>query len=92
MRKHAEPLLLAQVADMTGAMTGGFQWSSQHSRIGVGMAEQKHGLEQKQAVLAAVDRGSTVRAASIAVGVAPDTEYRWVKRAGLSTSRSSSRK
>ena len=56
------------------------------------MAEQKYSHEQKQAVLAAVDRGSTIRAAAIAVGVPPHTGYQWVKQAGLSTSRSSPRK
>ncbi|WP_454171898.1 transposase [Microbacterium maritypicum] len=56
------------------------------------MAEQKYSHEQKQAVLAAVDRGATIRAAAIAVGVSPHTGYRWVKQAGLSTSRSSPRK
>ena len=56
------------------------------------MAEQKYSYEQKQAVLAAVDRGSTVRTAAIAVGVSPHAGYRWVKQAGLSTSRSSPRK
>lgn len=55
------------------------------------MAEQGYSHEQKQAVLAAVDRGSTVRAAALAAGVSPDTGYRWVKQAGLSTSRSSPR-
>lgn len=55
------------------------------------MAERKYSDEQKQAVLAAVDRGSTVRAAARAVGVSPHTGYRWVKQAGLSTSRSSPR-
>lgn len=56
------------------------------------MAERKYSDEQKQAVLAAVDRGSTVRAAAISAGVSPDAGYRWVKQAGLSTSRSSPRK
>lgn len=56
------------------------------------MAEQKYSHEQKQAVLAAVDRGSTVRAAALSVGVSPHTGYRWVKQAGLSTSRSTPRK
>lgn len=56
------------------------------------MAERKYSDEQKQAVLAAVDRGSTVRAAAVVAGVSPNAGYRWVKQAGLSTSRSSPRK
>lgn len=55
------------------------------------MAEQKYSDEQKQAVLAAVDRGSTVRAAAITAGVSPTRAYRWVKQACLSTSRSTPR-
>ena len=56
------------------------------------MAERRYSDEQKQAVLAAVDRGSTVRAAAVSAGVSPGAGYRWVKQAGLSTSRSSPRK
>ena len=59
---------------------------------GVVVAERKYSDEQKQAVLAAVDRGSTVRAAAAAAGVSPTAGYRWVKQAGLSTSRSTPRK
>ena len=55
------------------------------------MAVRRYSDEQKQVVLAAVDRGSTVRAAAISAGVSPSVGYRWVKQAGLSTSRSTPR-
>lgn len=34
-----------------------------------------------------MDRGSTIRAAAIAVGVSPDVGYRWMRKAGLSALR-----
>lgn len=55
------------------------------------MAERKYSDEQRQGLLVAVDRGSTVRAAALAVGMSPNAGYRWVKQAGLSTSRSAPR-
>src|ERR1017187_9467128 len=34
-----------------------------------------------------MDRGSTIRAAAIGVGVSPDVGYRWMRKAGLSALR-----
>ena len=38
---------------------------------------------QKRRFFAVMDRGSTIRAAAIEVGVSPNAGYSWVKKAGL---------
>ncbi len=55
------------------------------------MAERKYDDGQRREVLARVDRGETIRSASLAAGVSPDAGYRWAKQAGLSNPRSSPR-
>jgi IS30 family transposase len=52
----------------------------------------KYTEKQRLEFMALIDRGGSVRAASISVGVPPDAGYRWMKRAGLSTPRSTQRK
>ncbi len=52
------------------------------------MAERKYDDGQRHEVLARIDRGETIRAASLAAGVSPDAGYRWAKQAGLSNPRS----
>jgi len=42
---------------------------------------------QKQEFFRRLDRGGTVRAAALHVGVSPDVGYRWIRLAGLSTPR-----
>jgi transposase, IS30 family len=56
------------------------------------MAARKYSEEQRLKFMALIDRGGSVRAAAAAVGVHPDTGYRWMKRAGLSTPRSTQRR
>lgn len=46
---------------------------------------------QKREFFLIMDRGSTVRAAAIQVGVSPDVGYRWMRRAGLSAQRTTPR-
>ena len=53
---------------------------------------RKYTEEQRLAFVALIDRGGSVRAAAIAVGVHPDAGYKWMKQAGLSTARSTQRK
>lgn len=55
------------------------------------MAARKFSDGQRREFLAIVDRGGTVRAAALAVGVSPNAGYRWMRQSGLSTSRSSQR-
>lgn len=52
------------------------------------MAGRKYSDEQRLELLKLVDAGVTIRQAALRVGASPDVGYRWVKRAGLSTSRS----
>jgi transposase, IS30 family len=52
---------------------------------------KKYSDEQRDRFLALVDRGGTVRASARAVGVPPDTGYRWVRAAGMATPRPSPR-
>lgn len=56
------------------------------------MPARKYTEEQRHRFMALIDRGGSVRAAAIAVGVHPDAGYKWMKQAGLSTPRSSQRK
>jgi len=56
------------------------------------MPAKKYTEEQLTAFMAVIDRGGSVRSASAAVGVHPDAGYRWMKRAGLSTPRSTQRR
>lgn len=42
---------------------------------------------QKREFFLIMDRGSTIRAAAIKVGVSPDVGYRWMRKAGLSALR-----
>ena len=56
------------------------------------MPARKYTEQQRLAFLALIDRGGSVRAAALAVGVSPDRGYRWMKQAGLSTPRSTQRK
>ena len=46
---------------------------------------------QQQEFFAIIDRGSTIRAAALKVGVSPDIGYRWVKKAGLAAVRAKPR-
>ena len=46
---------------------------------------------QKRRFFAIMDRGSTIRAAAIEVGVSPDAGYNWVKKAGLAARRATPR-
>ncbi|WP_415857982.1 transposase [Cellulosimicrobium cellulans] len=55
------------------------------------MPAKKYSDEQRDRFLALVDRGGTVRASARAVGVPPDTGYRWVRAAGMATPRPSPR-
>lgn len=52
------------------------------------MPARRYGEKQRLAFLALIDRGGSVRAAALTVGVHRDRGYRWFKQAGLSTSRS----
>lgn len=56
------------------------------------MAARKYTEGQRLAFMALIDRGGSVRAAAAAVGVHPDAGYRWMKRSGLSTPRSTQRR
>ncbi len=56
------------------------------------MPARRYGEQQRLVFLALIDRGGSVRAAALAVGVHPDRGYRWFKQAGLSTSRSTQRR
>ena len=42
--------------------------------------------------MALIDRGGSVRAAAVSVGVQPDQGYQWMRQAGLSTPRSTQRR
>lgn len=55
------------------------------------MPAKKYTEQQRLDFLALIDRGGSVRAAALAVGVHPDRGYRWMKQAGLSTPRSTQR-
>ena len=55
------------------------------------MVERKFSEEQRRELLARVDRGATIRAAAVAIGVSPDAGYRWVRQVGLSNPRSRQR-
>lgn len=46
---------------------------------------------QKERFFAIMDRGSTIRAAAVGVGVSPDVGYRWVSQAGLAARRATPR-
>ncbi|NYI40411.1 IS30 family transposase [Demequina lutea] len=56
------------------------------------MPARKYTEQQRLAFMALIDRGGSVRAAAIAVGVHPDAGYKWMKQAGLSTPRSTQRR
>lgn len=56
------------------------------------MPARKYTELQRLAFMALIDRGGSVRAAAAKVGVHPDAGYKWMKRAGLSTSRSTQRR
>jgi IS30 family transposase len=56
------------------------------------MPARKYTEEQRLEFMALIDRGGSVRAAASAVGVHPDAGYAWMKKAGLSTPRSTQRK
>src|SRR4051812_34809617 len=56
------------------------------------MAARKYTEQQLLAFMALIDRGGSVRAAALAVGVHPDRGYQWMKQAGLSTPRSAQRR
>jgi IS30 family transposase len=55
------------------------------------MPAKKYSEEQRLAFMALIDRGGSVRAAALSVGVHPDRGYRWMSQAGLSTPRSTQR-
>jgi transposase, IS30 family len=56
------------------------------------MPARKYTAEQRAEFMRLIDRGGSVRAAAVAVGVHPDAGYGWMKQAGLSTSRSTQRR
>ena len=56
------------------------------------MPARKYTEEQRLEFMALIDRGGSVRAAAATVGVHPDRGYAWMKRAGLSTPRSTQRR
>ena len=56
------------------------------------MPTRKYTEQQRLEFMALIDRGGSVRAAAISVGVHPDAGYKWMKLAGLSTPRSTQRK
>lgn len=51
------------------------------------MPARKYTDEQHDRFFEVLDRGGTIRAAAAAAGVHPDAGYRWVKRAGIGSSR-----
>ncbi len=56
------------------------------------MAARKYTEGQRLEFMALIDRGGSVRAACAVVGVHPDAGYAWMKKAGLSTPRSTQRR
>lgn len=56
------------------------------------MPARKYTEEQRLEFMALIDRGGSVRAAAVKVGVPPDRGYVWMKGAGLSTPRSTQRR
>ncbi|GAA1216911.1 hypothetical protein GCM10009655_15340 [Rhodoglobus aureus] len=56
------------------------------------MPARKYTEQQQVAFMAVIDRGGSVRSAAAKVGVHPDAGYKWMKQAGLSTSRSAQRR
>jgi IS30 family transposase len=56
------------------------------------MPARKYTEQQRLEFMALIDRGGSVRAAAISVGVHPDAGYKWMKLAELSTPRSTQRK
>jgi IS30 family transposase len=56
------------------------------------MPARKYTQQQRLAFMVLIDRGGSVRAAALAVGVHPDRGYQWMKQAGLSTPRSAQRR
>lgn len=56
------------------------------------MPARKYSEEQRLKFMALIDRGGSVRAAALSVGVHPDRGYRWMRQAGLSTPRSTQRR
>ena len=56
------------------------------------MPARKYTEQQRLEFMTVIDRGGSVRAATIAVGAHPDRGYQWMKQAGLSTPRSTQRK
>jgi len=56
------------------------------------MPARKYTEQQRVAFMAVIDRGGSVRAAAAKVGVHPEAGYKWMKQAGLSTSRSAQRR
>ena len=55
------------------------------------MPAQKYTEQQRLEFMALIDRGGSICAAALAIGVHPDAGYKWMKQAGLSTPRSSQR-
>jgi IS30 family transposase len=56
------------------------------------MPARKYTEEQRSQFMALIDRGGSVRAAAVSVGVHPDRGYQWMRQAGLSTPRSTQRR
>jgi IS30 family transposase len=56
------------------------------------MPARVYSEQQRLAFMTLIDRGGSVRAAAATVGVHPDAGYKWMKLAGLSTSRSTQRR
>lgn len=56
------------------------------------MPAKQYTQEQRSQFMALIDRGGSVRAAAVSVGVHPDRGYQWMRQAGLSTLRSTQRR
>lgn len=56
------------------------------------MPARKYTELQRLEFMALIDRGGSVRAAAVRVGVHPDAGYKWMREAGLSTPRSTQRR
>ena len=83
----AERPNLLWLTDITEHPTPEFQQLSQHLREVATMPGPKYTSDQKRQFFDLVDRGGTVRAAALTVGVRPDAAYPWLRDAGLTMRR-----
>ena len=70
------------LTDITEHPTLEFQPSSQHCMKGAVLSDTS-----RVQFFQIMDRGSTIRAAAIEVGVSPDVGYKWMRKAGVSALR-----